>query len=74
MSPLGIKRTVAIILILSPWIFVPSTLKDIVFIICGVLLYISTLDLRKKIIHPADHQETESKPVSKPVNTPGSAS
>lgn len=66
MSPLGIKRTVAVLLILSPWIFVPGLLKDVVFIFAGVFLYISTLDLRKKAVHHEDnpdHQETESNPV-----------
>lgn len=62
MSPLGIKRTVAVILILSPWIFVPGLFKDIIFIFAGIFLYISTLDLRKKVVHHPDHQETESDP------------
>ncbi len=63
MSPLGIKRTVAVLLVLSPWIFVPSLFKDVFFMIAGVFLYISTLDLRKKVVHGPDHQETESNPV-----------
>ena len=63
MSPLGIKRTVAVLLILSPWIFIPGILKDIIFILAGIFLYISTLDLRKKVVHHPDHQETESNPV-----------
>ncbi len=63
MSPLGIKRFVAVLLVLSPWIFIPSIFKDVVFIIAGVFLYISTLDLRKKVVHSPDHQETESNPV-----------
>jgi hypothetical protein len=63
MSPLGIKRFVAVLLILSPWIFIPGVFKDIVFIIAGILLFVSTLDLRKKVVHSDHHQETESKPV-----------
>lgn len=63
MSPLGIKRTVAILLIVSPWIFIPGILKDIFFIVAGIFLYISTLDLRRKVVHNPDHQETESNPV-----------
>ncbi|MFA5132127.1 MAG: hypothetical protein WC444_02235 [Candidatus Paceibacterota bacterium] len=66
MSPLGIKRAVAILLVLSPWIFIPGLFKDVAFIVAGVLLFISTLDLRKKVIHHGDHpehQETESTPV-----------
>jgi hypothetical protein len=62
MSPLGIKRTIAVLLILSPWIFIPSLFKDIIFIIAGVFLMISTLDLRKKVIHHTEHQENESIP------------
>jgi hypothetical protein len=69
MSPLGIKRFVAVLLILSPWIFIPGVFKDIVFIIAGILLFVSTLDLRKKVVHSDNHQETESKPaVSHIVN------
>ena len=64
MSPLGIKRTVAFLLVLSPWIFIPGLFKDIVFIIAGVLLFVSTLDLRKRVVHSDHHQETESKPVT----------
>lgn len=64
MSPLGIKRTVALLLIISPWIFIPGVFKDVIFIIAGILLFISTLDLRKKVVHSDHHQETESKPAS----------
>jgi hypothetical protein len=63
MSPLGIKRTVAVLLVISPWIFIPGLVKDVIFIFAGIFLYISTLDLRKKVIHHPDHQETESAPV-----------
>ena len=70
MSPLGIKRTVAILLVLSPWIFIPDLTKDVVFIFAGILLYISTLDLRKKQAPVAPHhQETESKPVTPIINS-----
>jgi hypothetical protein len=62
MSPLGIKRFVAILLILSPWIFIPGLFKDALFIVLGILLYISTLDLRRKAPRSLDHQETESAP------------
>ena len=64
MSPLGINRTVAVLLILSPWIFIPGVFKDVIFILAGILLYVSTLDLRKKVIHSEHHQETESKPIA----------
>ena len=62
MSPLGIKRFVAVLLVVSPWIFIPGVLKDVIFIVLGVLLFVSTLDLRKKVIHGDHHQETESRP------------
>lgn len=64
MSPLGIKRTVALLLILSPWIFIPSIFKDVVFVVAGVLLFISTLDLRRKVVHNDHKEETESKPIA----------
>ena len=67
MSPLGIKRIVAALLVVSPWIFIPGVFKDIIFIIAGVLLFISTLDLRRKVVKSDHHQETESKPVSSHV-------
>ncbi|MFA6609013.1 MAG: hypothetical protein WCT07_03865 [Candidatus Paceibacterota bacterium] len=64
MSPLGIKRAVAILLILSPWIFIPGIVKDVVFIVVGILLFISTLDLRKRSTnnHYVNHKENESEP------------
>ena len=63
MSPLGIKRAVAFLLLISPWIFIPGLFKDVIFVVAGALLFISTLDLRKKVVHGDHHQETESKPV-----------
>lgn len=69
MSPLGIKRSVAVLLILSPWIFIPGPFKDVIFILAGILLFVSTLDLRKRVVHSEHHQETESRPlVSHVVN------
>ena len=67
MSPLGIKRSVAVLLLLSPWIFIPSVFKDVVFIVAGILLFISTLDLRKKVVHSEHHQETESRPLTQHI-------
>jgi hypothetical protein len=62
MSPLGIQRTVAVLILISPWIFIPGVFKDVVFIIAGILLFISTLDLRKRPRAPDTHEEqsTES--------------
>lgn len=69
MSPLGIKRFVAALLVLSPWIFIPGLFKDAIFIILGVLLFISTLDLRRKLPRAGDHQETESMPMAQTTVT-----
>lgn len=60
MSPLGIQRTIAVLIFISPWIFTPSVFKDIVFIIAGVLLFISTLDLRRK--HVVEDENTANIP------------
>lgn len=62
MSPLGIKRAVAVLLVLSPWIFIPGLFKDIAFIFLGVFLFISTLDLRRRTVISPENQETESVP------------
>jgi hypothetical protein len=67
MSPLGIKRSVAILLLLSPWIFIPSVFKEVIFIVAGILLYVSTLDLRKKVQHVEHHQENESRPLTQHI-------
>jgi len=48
MSPVGIQRTVAVLILISPWVFIPGVFKDVVFIVAGILLFVSTLDLRKR--------------------------
>lgn len=63
MSPLGIKRFVAFILVLSPWIFIPGVFKEVVFVVAGMLLFVSTLDLRRKTVRH-NHEEVESVPPS----------
>ncbi len=57
MSPLGIQRLVAFIIFFSPWVFIPNAFKDIVFIIAGIFLFVSTLDLRKRQRHTHPHLE-----------------
>lgn len=57
MSPLGIQRTLAIILFISPWIFIPGIYKDLFFILAGILLFVSTLDLKKRPKTFQDHHE-----------------
>jgi hypothetical protein len=69
MSPLGIQRTIAVILFLSPWLYIPNVFKDILFIVAGVLLYISTLDIRKtKPVHT--HEEKTESTVHQESHTP----
>ena len=57
MSPLGIQRTIAIFLFISPWIFIPGIYKDIFFILAGIFLFVSTLDLKKRQKTFEDHHE-----------------
>ncbi|MBP9782779.1 MAG: hypothetical protein KBC50_03560 [Candidatus Pacebacteria bacterium] len=63
MSPLGIQRTVAVLLIISPWVYIPGIFKEFIFIVAGILLFVSTLDLKKKPKVPRN-EETESIPHS----------
>lgn len=44
-----IIRIIAIILILSPWIYLPSGIRDILFIVLGVILFSNTIHLKKKM-------------------------
>ncbi len=62
MSPLGIQRTIAIIIFASPWVFIPGVFKDIVFIVAGIFLFVSTLDLkrRQRATYEDHHEETVS--------------
>ncbi len=50
MSPIGIQRTIAFVIFISPWVYVPSVFKDIIFIIMGVMLFVSTLANRRKYV------------------------
>ncbi len=64
MSPLGIQRTVAVIILISPWVFIPGIFKDVVFLVAGVFLFISTLDLKKrpKVVYEDHHEESGETP------------
>jgi hypothetical protein len=42
------QRYIAILLLISPWIYVPLVYKEIAFVVLAVLLFLSTIDLRKK--------------------------
>lgn len=57
MSPLGIQRTVALLIFLSPFIFIPTIFKEVFFMVAGILLFVSTLDLKRRTRHFEDHHE-----------------
>ena len=42
------QRFIALIMVLSPWIYIPSAFKEVIFIALGVSLFVATLDLKKK--------------------------
>jgi len=42
------QRIIAFILFISPWMYVPTAFKEVGFIILAALLYLSTVDVRKR--------------------------
>ncbi len=42
------QRFIALLLIISPWLYIPTVFKEVLFIALGVALFLVTLDLRKK--------------------------
>ena len=42
-------RIGAAMLIISPWIYIPSVYKDILFFIIGIILIATTIDIKKKV-------------------------
>jgi hypothetical protein len=42
------QRFIALLLIISPWLYVPTVFKEVLFIVLGVALFLVTIDLRKK--------------------------
>ncbi len=42
------QRIIAFILILTPWIYIPTAFKEVLFMALGVILFLVTIDLRKK--------------------------
>ena len=48
MSSTRTQRIIAIILLISPWIYLPTTIKEIIFIALSIILYLSTIPLHKK--------------------------
>ena len=41
-------RLFAFIIVMSPWIYLGSTLKDVLAIVCGVVIILATVDISKK--------------------------
>lgn len=68
MSPTGVQRTIAVIIFISPWVYVPMPLKEVVFIVAGVLLFISTLDVKRAPKHK-DANQHEGGSVSQEAQT-----
>lgn len=54
----GPVRFVALMLILSPWIYVPTAFKEVLFIVLGIALLLVSIDLRKK--RREDQYETKA--------------
>ena len=70
MSPVGIQRTIAVVILLSPWVYVPMPLKEVVFIVAGVLLFISTLDIKKQVNKSKENNNHEAVSTSDTLPTP----
>jgi hypothetical protein len=48
MSSTRTQRVIAFIILISPWIYLPTVFKEIIFIALAVILYLSTISLYKK--------------------------
>lgn len=44
----NIVRIVAVIILLSPWLYISSIYKDVLFLVLGVVLLLATVDMSKK--------------------------
>ena len=42
-------RIISIVLILSPWVYVPTIYKEIFLVVIGIVLLAITIDIKKKI-------------------------
>lgn len=42
------QRFIALVMVLSPWIYIPTAFKEVIFIALGITLFVVTLDLKKK--------------------------
>jgi len=54
MSSTRTQRIIAFILLISPWIYLPTTIKEIIFILLAGILYLSTVPLHRK--NKVDHE------------------
>ncbi len=61
------QRFIAIVLLFSPWIMIPTPFKDVLFIILGISLFFSTLDIRKKRTERALPQDNPPTPSTFPL-------
>ncbi len=41
-------RIVAIIILISPWLYIGSTLKDVLYVAASVVILLATVDISKK--------------------------
>ena len=48
MSSTRTQRVIALILLISPWIYLPTVIKEVIFIVLATILYLSTVPLYKK--------------------------
>lgn len=48
MSSTRTQRIIAFIILISPWIYLPTAIKEIIFLALAVILYLSTVPLHKK--------------------------
>ena len=64
----AIIRIIAIVLILSVWVYVSSTYKDVLYIALGVIMLLATLDISKKKKQTVVEIDTENRPDSAQVN------
>jgi hypothetical protein len=48
MSSIRTQRVIAAIILISPWIYLPTVIKEVIFILLAGILYLSTVPLHKK--------------------------
>lgn len=63
----GPQRFIALFLVLSPWIYVPTAFKEVLLIVLGMSLFLVTIDLRKKRREDLYETKTNSFVESRPI-------